>query len=171
MTSKTPGSNVARALLAAALALAASSLAAESAPMPVPDPAPEAQPALAHTTGSAALQWGPCPAFLPAGCQLAVLHGDPAAPNADVFLKIPGGAAIVRHWHSSAERMVLVEGELRVTYDGQDEAVLAPGTYAYGPARRVHSGRCTSKQACVLFIAFEGPVDATVVEDGVAAAH
>lgn len=145
--------------------------AAEAAPVPVPDPAPEAEPALARTTGSPELQWGPCPAFLPAGCQLAVLHGDPAAANADVFLKVPGGSAIVRHWHSSAERMVLVEGELHVTYDGQDEAMLVPGSYAYGPARRVHEGRCTSTTACVLFIAFEGPVDATPVADGVAAAH
>jgi hypothetical protein len=33
--------------------------------------------------------------------------------------------------------------------------------YAYGPAKAVHRGRCVSAEACVLFIAFEGPVDAT----------
>src|SRR5687768_17781591 len=80
------------------------------------------------TFQDAALQWGPCPPMMPEGCAIAVLHGDPAQPNADVFLKVPGGASIPRHRHASAERMVLVSGELRVTYDGQDEAVLRPGS-------------------------------------------
>jgi quercetin dioxygenase-like cupin family protein len=57
--------------------------------------------------------------------------------------------------------MVLVSGELHVTYDGQEPAVLRPGMYAYGPAKAVHRGRCVSSEPCVLFIAFEGPVDAT----------
>ena len=48
------------------------------------------EPALALTARDAALKWGPCPAFLPKGCGLAVLHGDPSKPNADVFLKVPG---------------------------------------------------------------------------------
>jgi quercetin dioxygenase-like cupin family protein len=152
-----------RVFTLSALAVAAPLLAAVETPPPVA--AANAEPALARTTGSTELTWGACPAFLPAGCQLAVLHGDPAAPNADVFLKLPGGSSFGRHWHTSAERMVLVEGELRVTYDGQAEAVLVPGSYAYGPARRIHEGRCASTVPCVLFIAFEGPVDATVVAD------
>jgi quercetin dioxygenase-like cupin family protein len=106
------------------------------------------------------LNWGPCPAFLPAGCQIAVLNGDPAKPNADVFFKVPAGARLPSHWHSSAERMVLVAGELRVTYEGQKPLVLKPGMYAYGPPRLKHEGQCTSVVPCVLFIAFESPVDA-----------
>ena len=47
-------------------------------------------PAITRTVGSD-LQWGPCPPIFPAGCQIAVLHGDPARPNADVFLRVPGG--------------------------------------------------------------------------------
>jgi quercetin dioxygenase-like cupin family protein len=57
--------------------------------------------------------------------------------------------------------MVLVAGELRVTYEGQPEAILKPGTYAYGPAKRPHSGACASAEPCILFIAFESPLDAT----------
>jgi len=116
--------------------------------------------AVARTFQDAGLQWGPCPPFLPEGCAIGVLHGDPAKPNADIFLKVPGGAAIPRHRHTSAERMVLVSGELRVAYDGQDEVVLRPGSYAYGPAALPHSASCTAGDPCVLFIAFEGPVDA-----------
>jgi quercetin dioxygenase-like cupin family protein len=59
--------------------------------------------------------------------------------------------------------MVLISGELHVTYQGQDPAVLRPGMYAYGPAKLVHHARCTSSDSCVLFIAFEGPVDAIPV--------
>lgn len=117
-------------------------------------------PALALGASDAKLQWGPCPAFMPEGCALAVLHGDPAQPNADVFFRVPGGAQIPRHWHTSAERMVLVSGQLQTAYDGQPPATLEPGMYAYGPAKRPHSATCTAGAPCVLFIAFEGPVDA-----------
>jgi quercetin dioxygenase-like cupin family protein len=126
--------------------------------------APAREQALARTTRDADLKWGPCPPFLPKGCAIAVLHGDPAKDNVDVFFKVPGKSAIPLHWHTSAERMILVEGELHVTYDGQKKAVLKPGTYAYGPAKRPHSGECVSKVACVLFIAFESPLDAVPVE-------
>ena len=118
------------------------------------------EPALATAADDPDLQWGPCPDFLPAGCGIAVLHGDPAKPNADVLFKVPGKSDIALHTHTSAERMVLVAGELLVTYEGQAPARLLPGTYAYGPAGRPHSGRCVSDVPCVLVIAFEGPVDA-----------
>jgi hypothetical protein len=119
--------------------------------------------ALARSAGDTGLQWGPCPDFFPAGCQIAVLHGDPAQPNADVFFRVPGRYDLPAHWHTSPERMVLVSGELHVSYDGQPPAILRPGMYAYGPAKAVHRGRCASADPCVLFIAFEGPVDATAV--------
>ncbi len=131
-------------------------LAAASGPAQAAD-APE--PALAKTAGDAGLAWGPCPDFLPAGCAIAVLHGDPSKPNADILFKVPGQSDIPLHTHSSAERMVLVGGELEVTYEGQAPARLAAGTYAYGPAGRPHSGRCVSEAPCILVIAFEGPVD------------
>jgi quercetin dioxygenase-like cupin family protein len=120
-------------------------------------PAPEASVSL--TARDAALQWGPCPEFMPKGCGISVLHGDPAKPNADVFFRVPGKAKIPSHWHTSAERMVLVEGEMRVTYAGQAPTTLKPGSYAYGPAKLEHHATCASDSQCVLFIAFEGPVD------------
>lgn len=118
------------------------------------------EPALSASHDNANIQWGPCPAFFPEGCQIAVLHGDPAKPNADIYFKIPGGYAFPAHWHTSAERMVLVSGELDVTYQGQDTTHLKTGMYAYGPAKLVHGGKCISEEPCVLVIAFEEPVDA-----------
>lgn len=116
--------------------------------------------ALAMAADDPKLVWGPCPPFLPKGCGIAVLHGDPAKPNLDVFFKVPAGAVIPHHWHTSAERMTLVTGELDVQYDGQAAMTLKPGMYAYGPAKLGHSGKCSDAGPCVLFIAFEAPLDA-----------
>lgn len=125
---------------------------------------PTQEPALALTFKDAQLAWGPCPAFIPEGCEIAVLHGDPAKDNADVFFRVPANFTIPHHWHTSAERMVLLAGELHVTYDGQSTATLKPGMYAYGPAKLPHKAFCAEGAPCVLFIAFESPVDATPTE-------
>ena len=106
------------------------------------------------------LQWGPCPEFMPEGCAIAVLHGDPSKKNADIFFRVPAGAVVPRHTHTSAERMVLVSGALRVTYDGHDPVDMKPGIYAYGPPEMPHKAVCTGAEACVLAIAFEQPIDA-----------
>jgi len=120
--------------------------------------APSSAP-VTHTVDSS-LQWGPCPAIFPAGCQIAVLNGDPSKPNADVFLRVPAGYKIPAHSHTSPERMILVEGKLSVRYEGTPAAALTPGEYAYGPAGLPHEATCRGKTSCTLFIAFEGPVDA-----------
>jgi quercetin dioxygenase-like cupin family protein len=122
------------------------------------------EPALNTFLKDPKIAWGPCPDILPAGCQIAVLHGDPAKPNADVLLKLPGKSAFRKHRHSSAERIVLLSGELHVTYEGQKPEVIGAGSYAYGPAQRAHVGSCASAEPCLLFIAFEGPVDAVPVD-------
>lgn len=127
--------------------------------------APAEEPALAMTFQDSQLQWGPCPPFLPEGCAIAVLHGDPTKENLDIFFKVSGESTIPLHWHTSPERMILIAGELRVTYDGQESTVLKPGSYAYGPAKRAHLGSCESSDPCVLFIAFESPLDAVPVEN------
>jgi quercetin dioxygenase-like cupin family protein len=115
---------------------------------------------VAYAVNDSRLKWGPCPDFLPKGCEVAVLHGDPAKPNVDIFFKVPGKAKLASHKHTSAERMVLVQGELQVTYDGHKPITLKRGTYAFGPAEHVHEATCVSAEPCVLFIAFEQPLDA-----------
>lgn len=106
------------------------------------------------------LEWGGCPEFMPAGCNIAVLHGDPASENSDILFRVPANSDIPLHWHNSAERMVLISGEMEVTYEGEDTQTLRTGSYAYGPAKKPHTAKCKDKGTCVLFIAFEKPVDA-----------
>lgn len=115
---------------------------------------------VAWTAEDQTLEWGPCPAFMPETCEIAVLNGDPSQPNADIFFKLEPGTTAPAHRHTSAERMVLVSGEMHVEYDGHDPAVLRPGSYAYGPPEHPHEARCAEGEDCVLFIAFEEPIDA-----------
>ena len=110
------------------------------------------------------LQWGPCPDFMPNGCEIAVLHGDPAKKNVDILFRVSPGSYIPNHAHTSAERMILISGELDVTYEGEQTRKMLQGSYGYGPAKKPHTAKCGDSGPCVLFIAFEEPLDAYVVE-------
>jgi len=149
MKTRKSGPGITLALSAMALASACASTSAQTS----------VSPPVTRTVDSS-LQWGPCPPIFPTGCQIAVLNGDPAKPNADIFLRVPGGYTIPPHSHTSPERMILVEGQLTVRYRGASAEILTPGEYAYGPASLPHEATCTGNKACTLFIAFEGPVDA-----------
>ncbi len=153
---KGSASGVAAALL---IAVGLSSCADRAAPAAAASSDMEAP--LTRLAADPSLQWGPCPDIFPAGCEITVLHGNPAEPNADVFLRAPGGGyRLPAHTHTSAERMILVAGELDVHYQGAAATTLTAGEYAYGPAGLAHEAACVSAELCVLFIAFEGPVDA-----------
>lgn len=145
-------------------ALAAVCLLFVAIPLVAADAATAATP-LALALSDTGLQWGPCPEFAPKGCAIAVLHGNPAERNSDIFFRLPPGSEIAKHRHTSAERMVLVSGELDVAYDGKPVISMKRGMYAYGPAQLPHSARCVSSDPCVLFIAFEEPLDAIPVGD------
>ena len=94
-----------------------------------------------------------------------MLHGDPAKLNADVFLRVGPAYVLPPHLHTSAERITLVTGELDLQYQGNPAQTVAEGSYAYGPAKLPHKGKCVSKGPCTLFIAFEEPVDAIATPD------
>ena len=106
------------------------------------------------------IEWGGCPPFMPEGCQIAVLHGDPSQMNSDILFKVNGKSDIPAHWHTSAERMILLKGEMEVTYEGEKSIRMKEGNFAYGPAKKPHKAKCVSKKPCVLYIAFEEPLDA-----------
>lgn len=114
---------------------------------------------------SANIEWGPCPAFMPDSCSLAVLQGDPKKENTDVLFRLRSDTTAPHHWHTSAERMVLLSGKMRVDYDNQESVVMKPGNYAYGPPELPHVATCQSEEDCVLFISFDKPVDAFAVAE------
>lgn len=106
-----------------------------------------------------------CPPFIPEGCMITVLHGDPAKGNFDILFKIPENFVVPKHWHTSPERMILLSGTMEVTYDGEPTQTLEVGDYAYGPAKKPHIAKCGDNGPCTLFIAFEEPLDAHEVKD------
>lgn len=114
------------------------------------------------------LVWGPCPAFMGKQCKIAVLHGDPAKDNSDILFKVPGSFKIPLHWHTSPERMVLLKGKMSVTYEGEKTNTLHTNSYAYGPAKKPHRAYCHNGEDCVLFIAFEKPIDAYEIKETIA---
>jgi len=111
------------------------------------------------------LVWGDCPPFMPEGCNIAVIHGDPSKTNSDVLFKVNGHSSIPNHWHNSHERMVLLTGKMEVTYKGEDSKIMKVGDFAYGPAKKPHSAKCLSKDPCILYIGFGEPVDAFAIEE------
>ena len=120
--------------------------------------------ALVFSHEDASLDWGPCPDFIPKGCEIAILRGDPARNNVDIFFRVPGDFHIPHHRHTSQERMVLVSGTLDVTYDNHERATIQTGEYAYGPSQLPHSAYCHGGDPCVLYIGFVAPLDAIPVE-------
>ena len=111
------------------------------------------------------VEWGPCPPFIPEGCNVTLLQGDMANPNTDVVFKFQGGTDIPNHWHTSAERMILLAGKLEVTYEGEPKKTMKAGNYAFGPAKKPHVAKCVSKDPCLLYVGFVEPVDAFAIED------
>ena len=121
--------------------------------------------AMVRSAADGDIEWGPCPGFFPESCRIGVLHGNPAEPRADIFFKVPANTEIPSHTHTSAERMVLVSGEMEVEYAGQEPAVIETGDYAFGPPGHPHRAKCLDAGECVLFIAFNDPIDAMPAEE------
>jgi hypothetical protein len=83
------------------------------------------------------IQYGPVPAFLPAGAQLAVLEGDPTASKGDftIRLKMPNGYRIPPHWHPNRENATVILGNFKVgmgdTFDESKMMILGAGSFGY----------------------------------------
>jgi quercetin dioxygenase-like cupin family protein len=81
------------------------------------------------------ITWGPAPAILPAGAQLAVLEGDPSREGPFVMrLKMPNGYRIPPHYHPLEERVTVIQGTFYVgmgeRFDAAAMSQLSTGTYA-----------------------------------------
>ena len=107
------------------------------------------------------LKWGPCPEIFAKGCEVSVLHGDPAKGPSDVYLRMPKNYDMPVHWHTSPEHIVVVKGKFSAAFEGNKKAA---GTYTYIPSKMPHSARCDKSGPCMIFISFESPVDAVAVK-------
>jgi anti-sigma factor ChrR (cupin superfamily) len=84
-------------------------------------------------------KYAPAPAPFPAGCQIAVLSGDPSKAGSQytVRLKLPDGARIGAHTHGDTEDVTVVSGTLMVavgtTFDASHMLALSPGSLRLDP--------------------------------------
>jgi len=83
------------------------------------------------------IPYGPVPAFVPAGAQLAVLEGNPAASTGDytIRLKMPDGYRIPPHWHPQRENVTIISGTFKVgmgdRFDESKMGAFPAGSFAY----------------------------------------
>jgi hypothetical protein len=83
------------------------------------------------------IPYGPAPAFVAPGAQLAVLEGNPAASSGDytVRLKMPDGYRIAPHWHPRRENVTIISGTFKVgmgdRFDESRMATFPAGSFAY----------------------------------------
>ena len=84
-----------------------------------------------------AMPYGPPPPFVPAGAQVAVIEGDPAAQTGDftIRIKMPDGYRVAPHWHPKRENVTVISGSFKVGMgDKFEEAKMGtfpPGSFAY----------------------------------------
>ena len=90
-----------------------------------------------HAFTPETIPYGPAPAFVPAGAQLAVLEGDPGAPSREytVRLKMPDGYRIASHWHPQWENVTIIYGTFKVGMGDRFEeskiTAFPAGSFAY----------------------------------------
>jgi hypothetical protein len=92
------------------------------------------------------IKWGPAPAALPPGAQVAILEGDPSKSGRPftLRLKTPDGYKIPPHWHPTDENVTILEGALVMGMgDKVDQAAareLTAGADARFPKKSPHYG-------------------------------
>jgi hypothetical protein len=95
---------------------------------PPAPPAKAAPAAPAHVLLPAAdVKWGPGPAALPPGGQMAVVDGDPSKAGAKFVIraKMPDGYRVPPHFHPTDENIIVISGNLAIGMgDKWDDASL-----------------------------------------------
>jgi hypothetical protein len=90
-----------------------------------------------HVFTPDAIPYGPAPAFVAPGAQLAVLEGNPGAASGDytVRLKMPDGYRIAPHWHPQRENVTVISGTFKVgmgdTFDESKMGAFQAGSFAF----------------------------------------
>ncbi len=90
-----------------------------------------------HVFRPDAIPYGPAPAFVVAGAQLAVLEGNPGAASGDytVRLKMPDGYRIAPHWHPQRENVTVISGTFKVgmgdSFDESKMGAFPAGSFAF----------------------------------------
>ena len=129
---------------AAPAAEAESTAAAEEAPAATIGEMKFPEGEVQHAVYTEDIEWAPCPAHLPPGCQLTVLEGSPKV--ADMFtvrFLADAGFFMPPHTHPKDERVTIISGQVAVAFGAgatrEDAKVFGPGDYYVNKREEIHT--------------------------------
>ncbi len=99
----------------------------------------------------------------PTGSQTIILREDPGTQSVELLARYPAGHVFPPHWHSSNERVLLLEGRLSIQNEKTVE-YLDPGGFAYLPATQPQKMACVSRTRCSFYVYWDGKLDFHKVE-------
>lgn len=96
-----------------------------------------------HAVLAENIEWTPCPAHLPPGCELTVLEGSPKI--ADLFtvrFQLDAGFYMPPHTHPKDERVTIISGQVAVAFGAdatrEDAKTFGPGDYYVNKREEIH---------------------------------
>ncbi|MEQ1710590.1 MAG: DUF4437 domain-containing protein [Hyphomicrobium sp.] len=89
----------------------------------------------------------------------APAYGDRATGQHGTFVKIPAGFSSPVHAHTADFHGVVINGVIANGAPEESDTPLAPGSYWFQPAKRMHVTKCLSQTECVIFLVQPGKFD------------
>lgn len=106
--------------------------------------------------------WQPCEG-LP-GCEFVPLRGDATKEASEALFRLAAGVRFPKHWHTSPEHILVVQGELNMSLANGERYSIGPRMFLYNPSGMIHWGNCGAKEACVYYVYDDQPYDVHLVE-------
>jgi Domain of unknown function (DUF4437) len=106
--------------------------------------AEEMKPMTHDVVDPMSVKWGPCPPNLPAGCKIAVLHGDPSKAGEEFTMRAwwPDGYKIMPHYHPMTENLTVISGTFHMgmgdKFDSSKGKKMPAGSFTSMPAKMHH---------------------------------
>jgi quercetin dioxygenase-like cupin family protein len=89
----------------------------------------------------------------------ALESGDPDKGPSTFALKAPPGCVVPWHYHTAAEQLIVVHGEVLTEMEGMRATTLGPGGFASMLSLEKHQFTCTGATQCLLFVTFDRTYD------------
>ena len=122
---------------------------------------------LQHVVRAEEVAWGPCPPTLPAGCEIAVLEGNPQTPGLfTARFKVNSNFVMPPHTHPKEERVTVLQGRVSVAFGRnathKDAKTFVKGDYYVNARDAIHT--VWADEVSVIQITGFGPWEAHFVD-------
>ncbi|MBI3822252.1 MAG: cupin domain-containing protein [Planctomycetes bacterium] len=114
------------------------------------------------------IKWGPAPAALPAGAQMAVLAGDPSKKGMPFVIraKLPDGYKVPAHFHPSDENVTVLKGTFMIgrgdKFAADKMEAMPAGAFMRMPKDMRHFA--AAKGETIIQVHGVGPFDITYID-------